>query len=120
MTVSSFSSTTSVMPSQATVIAVRGELVRGAEDRILSDLMPSVHRESVALDLSSVERIDAAGIAVLITLYCTAMESGNGFYVVDPSPRVLDMLRLVGLESILIPAGKPDQAPETRRQRPAA
>jgi anti-anti-sigma regulatory factor len=78
------------------------ELVRGSEDLALGQLLPRVKRESVALDLSSVERIDAAGIATLITLYCSAVEAGNEFYVVDPSLRVLEMLRLVGLESILV------------------
>jgi len=92
------------------LIAVDCELVRGTEDRIIDELTPRVKQESVALDLSNVERIEAAGIAALITLYCTAIEAGNDFYVVSPSARVLDMLRLVGLESILVPAGDPTEA----------
>jgi len=100
--------------SQATIatVAVHCDLVRGTEDRVLSELMPRVKLESVALDLSDVERMDAAGIAALIALYCTAVESGTDFYVVSPSVRVLDMLRLVGLESILLPAVAPEERPQ--------
>jgi len=109
--------------SAIATVSVECELVRGTEDRVLKELMPRVKRESIAVDLSGVERIDAAGIAALITLYCTAVESGTEFLVVSPSARVLDMLRLVGLESILVPAGAPhglpaeeaDSAPQNRQ-----
>ena len=92
--------------------AVNCELVRGAEDRILDELTPRVKQGSVALDFSNVERIDAAGIAVLITLYCTAIEAGTEFYIVSPSAHVLDLLRLVGLESILVPVRNRTEARE--------
>jgi anti-anti-sigma factor len=123
MTVSPFSNLAPVAipdlnrPSAIAVIAVTRELVRGAEDRVIDELTPRVKQESVALDLSRVERIDAAGIAALITLYCTAIEAGHEFYVVSPSARVLDMLRLVGLESILVPAGEPGEAGEPNQEQ---
>ena len=99
------------------LIALNCELVRGTEEQIVAELMPRVKRESVALDLSKVERIDAAGIAALITLYCTAVEACTEFYVVNPSARVLDLLRLVGLESILVPAGNSTESPEPEADR---
>jgi anti-anti-sigma factor len=98
-------------------IALNCELVRGTEEQIVDELMPRVKQESIALDLSKIERIDAAGIAALITLYCTAIEAGREFYVVSPSARVLDLLRLVGLESILVPAGKSTESPDTKVDR---
>jgi anti-anti-sigma factor len=97
-------------------VALNCELVRGTEEQILEVLLLRVKQESLALDLAGVERIDAAGIAALITLYCTAIEAGTEFYVVNPSARVLDLLRLVGLESILVPAGSPGESPEPRQQ----
>jgi anti-anti-sigma factor len=107
MTVSPFSN--SAPPSSSTLhragwneIAIPYELVRGNEDRVQAELLPHVRQGSVALDLSQVERIDAAGIASLITLYCSAIEAGNEFYVVDPSARVLELLHLVGLDGILV------------------
>ncbi len=78
------------------------ELVRGHDQRLLDRLTPLVRRQSISLDLSSVQRIDAAGIAALISLYRAASESGHRFAVSNASPRVAEILTLVGLDRILI------------------
>lgn len=78
------------------------ELVRGQERLFLDRITPLVRRQSLALDLSSVQRIDAAGIAALITLYRTASEAGHRFSVSHASPRVAAILALVGLDRILL------------------
>lgn len=78
------------------------ELVRGTDRRLLDALTPVVRRENVSLDLSTVERIDAAGISALISLYCTATQSGHGFHVANVAPRVRELLSLVGLDEILL------------------
>ena len=70
-------------PSQLT------ELVRGSEGRFIDELTP-------------VERIDAAGIAALISLYRIARESGHRFSLSKVSARVAEMLALVGLDGILL------------------
>jgi len=88
--------------SIAAVIPVNCELVRGTEAQIMRELLPRVKQESIALNLSAVERIDAAGIAALITLYCSSVQAGKDFSIVAPSPHVLELLKIVGLESILI------------------
>ena len=102
MTVSPFFNLASDSNSLASVIAVNCELVRGTEAQVIDELLPRVKRESVALNLAGVERIDAAGIAALITLYCSSVEAGTDFSVLDPSPHVLELLRIVGLDSILM------------------
>jgi anti-anti-sigma factor len=107
MTVSPFLNLPSTSNSLAAVIAINCELVRGTEAQVIDELLPRVKQQSVALNLAGVERIDAAGIASLITLYCSAVEAGTDFYVIDPSPHVLELLRLVGLESILIAESRP-------------
>ena len=78
------------------------ELVRGNEEALLARLSPLVRRQSVALDLSPVKRIDAAGIATLIALRARAQEAGHCFSAVNPTPRVAEILSLVGLERILV------------------
>jgi anti-anti-sigma factor len=78
------------------------ELVRGQEQALVDRLTPLVKRHSVMLDLSHVERIDAAGISALISLYGAARNAGNEFGVVNASSRVSEILSLVGLERILI------------------
>jgi anti-anti-sigma factor len=77
------------------------ELVRGREKELLRWLTPVVRRQSVTLDLSRVQRIDAAGISTLVSLYASARQAGHRFSVANLSPRVAEVLRLVGLERIL-------------------
>jgi anti-anti-sigma factor len=102
MTVSPFLNIASASNSTPAVIAVNCELVRGTEAQVIENLLPRVKLESVALDLSGVGRMDAAGIAVLIQLYCASVEAGREFSVIDPSSHVLELLNIVGLESILV------------------
>jgi anti-anti-sigma factor len=78
------------------------ELVRGNERQLVEELTPVVRRQGVALDLAAVERIDAAGIAALISLYRAAHECGHAFTILDPAPHVRELLALVGLDSILL------------------
>lgn len=78
------------------------ELVRGTEQGLLARLAPLVQRESVSLDMSAVERIDAAGLAALISLYCDACKSGHTFTVARPGRHVREILLLVGLDRILL------------------
>jgi len=77
------------------------ELVRGHEKELLAWLAPVVRRHSVTLDLSRVLRIDAAGVSALLTLYSSAQQSGHHFSVANLTPRVAEVLKLVGLERIL-------------------
>lgn len=77
------------------------ELVRGNDQLILERFLPLVREQSVALDLAAVTRIDAAGLATLIRLYCAAREAGRGFMVANPSSHVAEILRLVGLDRVL-------------------
>jgi anti-anti-sigma factor len=93
--------------SAATAIAQENtieitELVRGDDQVLLDRMGPLVVRQSIALDLSTVERIDAAGIAALVTLYATACQAGHSFTVSNASPRVVRILALVGLDRILL------------------
>src|ERR1035441_3620327 len=67
------------------------ELVRGNDQRLLEQMRPLVRRQSVALDLASVQRIDAAGISALISLYTYARETGHSFTVSNASPRVAEI-----------------------------
>jgi anti-anti-sigma factor len=77
------------------------ELVRGQEGELLKRLKPLVAAQSVTLDLSHVERIDAAGLATLISLYGSARDAGNVFAIANASPRVFEILQLVGLDRVL-------------------
>ena len=88
-------------PNPVTRVDIRN-LVRGAETELLEEIMPLVRRQSVRLDLSRVERIDAAGLAALIALYRAASEGGRCFGVTNPTPHVREVLSLVGLDKVLM------------------
>ena len=78
------------------------DLVRGHDRLLLDRLTPLVRRQSLSLDLSSVQRIDAAGISALIALYRAAHEAGHCFTVSNASQRVEKTLTLVSLDRILL------------------
>jgi len=86
----------------STEIAGLTELVRGHDQDVLDRFMPLVSRQSLTLDLHTVERIDAAGIAVLILLFRSACDAGHRFTVSNASPRVAEILAVVGLDRILL------------------
>ena len=89
------------LDSSVNIVSDTTELVRGQEQQFLERLRPLVKSQSVRLDLSSVERIDAAGIAALITLYSTARQANREFTISKARQRVREILRLVGVEQML-------------------
>jgi anti-anti-sigma regulatory factor len=78
------------------------ELVRGYEEQFLEQLAPLVCGQSVTLDLRKVTRVDAAGLAALITLYCDACKAGHKFRISNPSHHVAELLALVRLDRLLV------------------
>ena len=78
------------------------ELVRGVEQCLVQRVAPMLRERDVVLDLNRIERIDAAGIAALISLYSTARTHSRTFSIKCVSPRVAELLTLVGLDDILI------------------
>jgi ABC-type transporter Mla MlaB component len=78
------------------------EIVRGQEEVFLKQLEPIVRNSSIELDLAPVERIDAAGIAALIRLYCDAVQAGRRFTVTNPRRHVYELLAIVGIDRVLM------------------
>jgi len=100
-------------PLDSTTEYVSGarELVRGQEQEFLDKLQPLVQHQPVRLDMSRTERIDAAGLAALISLYCDACKAGQEFTIVNPSRHVAQILGLVGLDAILVAPRAIEPAP---------
>ncbi|MGO9340344.1 MAG: lipid asymmetry maintenance protein MlaB [Terracidiphilus sp.] len=78
------------------------ELVRGQDQLLLERMTPIAQRHSLTLDFSSIRRIDAAGAAALVSLYCIASKAGHHFMVVNANERVVETLALVGLDALLV------------------
>jgi anti-anti-sigma factor len=97
------------------------ELVRGQEQLFVERLSPLVREQSVLLDFTRVDRVDAAGIAALISLYATAQTAGHCFCITGARPHVAEVLTLVGLDRILLSHNAvPDATPEPCLSRSAA
>jgi anti-anti-sigma factor len=96
------------------------ELVRGNDHCLVSQLEPLVRRQNIALDLKGVNRIDAAGITALISLYGCAHDSGHEFRLCNVPARVAQILTLVGLDAILLSQGTGSCAIEACLERSAA
>jgi anti-anti-sigma factor len=95
---------TALCQDEALVVAPEEmtELVRGDEECLVQSVAPLLREKDVILDLNRIERIDAAGIAALISLYSMARTYGRTFSVKCVSPRVAEMLTLVRLNNVLI------------------
>jgi anti-anti-sigma factor len=91
-----------LFPSVHTVVIDSTEFVRGQEKKLLEQLEPLVRARSVVLDLRNVTRIDAAGLAALIALYCDACKAGHSFRIANPSHHVAELLALVRLDRLLV------------------
>jgi anti-anti-sigma factor len=96
------------------------ELVRGEERELVERLTPVVQQENVTLDLGHVERIDAAGISALISLYGAARDAGHRFNVVNVTHHVAEILTIVGLDRILLSCRNAPAAQEECFAQPAA
>lgn len=81
------------------------ELVRGSEERLIELMTPVVEGNSTVLDMSEVRRIDAAGIAALISIYGSSRNAGHTFRVANVTPHVEEILKLVGLDHVLVANG---------------
>jgi anti-anti-sigma factor len=95
------------------------ELVRGTDDSLVAELEPLVRKQNITLDLHTIARIDAAGIAALISLYGCARDAGNHFSLCNVPSRVANILALVGLDGILL-SHAPDSTCEVCLESSAA
>jgi len=104
MTTAIYNSTaeTANAPNQPTDSIRLTELVWGGDRRLLERLEPLTRRQSVTLDLSSVQRIDAAGISALVALYTAAQDAGHMLTLSNVSARVAEVLAVVGLDGLLL------------------
>jgi len=78
------------------------ELVRGNEEQLIELMTPVVRGNSTVLDMAEVRRIDAAGIAALISIYGSSRTAGHTFRVCNVNPHVQEILKLVGLDHVLV------------------
>jgi anti-anti-sigma factor len=86
------------------VIAPRGRLVRGG--LILADVSQAMEQaltnwRGVALDLSRIEKIDAAGLGWIARCYASAVQQRVSFRLLSPTRRMQEILRITRLVEVI-------------------
>ena len=84
----------------ATLICT-GWLTYGMETETLRTMVESRGEENIRIDLSGVEKIDAAGLGLLVELQSWAREQSRTLTLIDPSEDVWRMVILTKLHSAL-------------------
>jgi anti-anti-sigma factor len=55
----------------------------------------------VLIDLSRVSRIDSSGLGVLMSCYCHAIKNAGALKLLNPEPRVRQVLNIARIDSVL-------------------
>jgi anti-anti-sigma factor len=83
------------------VLRCVGRIVGGYESDILRlEVLAQSKAETVALDLSQVEMVDARGIGTLISLQVWAHARGKTLQLMNSSQFVLELFELTNLDSV--------------------
>lgn len=103
---------TTLTSSGATVVIATGRLNFPDVDGLRQQLNSLVRSGAVrlAVDLSGVESIDSAGVGALISGLKAARNGGGDLRLVEPSPPVATVLRLMNLDKRLVAHSSPEVA----------
>ncbi|MCX7822797.1 MAG: STAS domain-containing protein [Syntrophobacterales bacterium] len=86
-------------------MSLRGKLVRGEVKAVMERMLREIHSSSnlkhVTVNISSLEWIDTAGVALLV-LFCQRIRAmGGTFRLVKPNEKVLKVFKLAQVEGFL-------------------
>ncbi len=85
----------------ATILRCAGQILFGSDIVYLRNHSMSQGRRILLLDLTRVDRIDAAGLGILVFLRNWAQFAGVELKIANPREHVQDLLRLTRLDSVL-------------------
>lgn len=88
-------------PEALTIQSVAAVLNSWREDQ--------AHAESITLNLSQVQKIDAAGVQLLMAFSHHATQSGKALSLLNPSESVIQSLTLLGLTHLLLSTDGKDE-----------
>ena len=72
------------------------EVRTGIDERILTE-----RAERVLLELSAVDFMDSSGLGLIMGRFALVKQYGGTLSVLDPSPAVVKMMRLAGMERMV-------------------
>jgi anti-anti-sigma factor len=99
-----------VLPTGEAVAAIGGELDFATAEmavRYVSRVIAS-HQGPVIVDLTALSFCDAQGLSALVRMAGYAERAGRPFRLVSPSPSVIKIMRITGLDRrFLVPPSQP-------------
>jgi anti-anti-sigma factor len=88
---------TATIQDQTAILVCEGQIVRGEEINVLYGTVILQQSPLVVLDLSSVARIDAAGLGVLVACYQALLVNKRRLVLQNPSAYVRELLHTTNL-----------------------
>jgi anti-anti-sigma factor len=85
----------------AVTLRCQGRIVLGVEAETLRCIAKARQEGCVLLDLRDVQALDAAGLGLLVELYCEARRRDANLRVIQASPRVHRLMTLTSLHLVL-------------------
>ena len=88
---------------EVTVLELEGALLLDEGELVLRDSVDRLvgaGRPNIVLDLAHVDRMDSAGIGMLVCKYLTALRKGGRMKLLHLRPRLLEMLRVTRLAGV--------------------
>lgn len=92
------------LENESLVIKIRGEIdhhsavdIRGDIDRLIYELSP----RRLVMDLSVVDFMDSSGLGLIMGRYSVMSGLGGETVLRDPSPSILKIIKLAGLERMI-------------------
>jgi len=67
----------------------------------LAQVVRTPNESKVLIDLSKVSRIDSSGLGVLMSCYCHAINNAGALKLLNPGPRVRQVLSVARIDSLL-------------------
>jgi anti-sigma B factor antagonist len=67
----------------------------------LARVVRTPNESRVLIDLSRVSRIDSSGLGVLMSCYCHAIKNAGALKLLNPEPRVRQVLNIAGFDAVL-------------------
>ena len=95
---------------EVTVVRCAGRVVHGEEADNLRRTVLSLKEGLIAIDLSRVTEIDAAGVGVLASLQRWANDSKRNIRLLNPNRRLRKVLEVTGLHTVLEMSWQESQA----------
>lgn len=97
-----------VVPTGEVIVDIGGELDIATADTAVSRYVTDIidhHHGPVVVNLTGLRFCDARGLSALLRMANYAEQAGCPFMLASPSPPLIKLMRITGLDRRLLPSG---------------